>query len=118
MSWLLLVAWQACWVPPSENVDGTPLTDLAGSVIYWGTSSRSYTNSHTLNDPTATCFNIRSAPGDYYVAMTAFDREGNESAYSNEVIKTEGRLEGPGGGRVLEGPSGGRVLTEGDDNGP
>lgn len=75
------------WQAPRENVDGTPLTDLAGYVIYWGTSSRNYTGSHTINSPTATEWEATMAAGSYYFAMTAFDAENNESGYSNEVLK-------------------------------
>jgi hypothetical protein len=76
------------WQPPSQNVDGTPLTDLAGFVIYWGTSSRDYTGSFTINSPSATEWEATVSPGDYYFAMTAFDGANNESAHSNEVLKT------------------------------
>ena len=76
------------WQAPTENVDGTPLTDLAGYVIYWGTSSRDYTGSQTINSPTATEWEATMlAPGTYYFAMTAFDGENNESGYSNELRK-------------------------------
>jgi plastocyanin len=75
------------WQAPSQNVDGTPLTDLAGYVIYWGTNSRNYTGSHTINSPTITEWEATMAPGNYYFAMTAFDAENNESGYSNEVLK-------------------------------
>ncbi|MDZ7670049.1 MAG: hypothetical protein U5Q16_11745 [Gammaproteobacteria bacterium] len=34
-----MIRWQA----PTQNEDGTPLNDLAGYVIYWGTQSREYT---------------------------------------------------------------------------
>ena len=76
------------WVAPDENEDGTPLTDLAGYRIYYGTSSRDYTGMVELNDPFDTSHTLSLASGDYYVAMTALDQEGNESAYSNEVLKT------------------------------
>jgi hypothetical protein len=76
------------WVAPAENVDGTPLTDLAGYRIYYGTASRSYTGMIELTDPGDSGHTLSLASGDYYVAMTALDREGNESAYSNEVLKT------------------------------
>ena len=75
------------WQAPTQNVDGTPLNDLAGYVIYWGTSSRNYTGSHTINSPTATEWEATMAAGSYYFAMTAFDAENNESGYSNEVLK-------------------------------
>ncbi|MGB5739562.1 MAG: putative Ig domain-containing protein, partial [Woeseia sp.] len=37
------------WVPPTLNTDGTPLNDLAGYKIYWGSESGNYTDSATLN---------------------------------------------------------------------
>ncbi len=30
------------WTPPTQNTDGSPLTDLAGYRVYWGTSSGNY----------------------------------------------------------------------------
>lgn len=76
------------WQAPTENVDGTPLTDLAGYVIYWGTSSRSYTGNQTINSPATTEWEATTVPpGTYYFAMTAFDAENNESGYSNEIRK-------------------------------
>ncbi|TNF89155.1 MAG: hypothetical protein EP301_03565 [Gammaproteobacteria bacterium] len=76
------------WVAPQENVDGTLLTDLAGYRIYYGTSSRNYTGMVELNEPADTSHTLSLASGDYYVAMTALDQEGNESSYSNEVLKS------------------------------
>lgn len=75
------------WRAPNVNVDGTPLTDLAGYVLYWGRESRNYATEYRLEDPAATSWTADIAPGEYYFAMTAFDQEGNESAYSNEVMK-------------------------------
>ncbi len=79
---------QLSWMAPEENVDGSTLTDLAGYRIYYGTSSRNYSDMIDLSNPAATAHTLTLASGDYYVAMTALDGEGNESAYSNEVIKT------------------------------
>ena len=76
------------WLAPTENVDGSALTDLAGYKIYYGDSSRSYSNSTDVNDANATSFSFTLPSGSYYVAMTALDVDGNESAYSNEVLKT------------------------------
>ena len=76
------------WVAPDQNVDGSPLTDLAGYRIYYGDSSRAYSEMVELASPSATSHTLNLASGDYYVAMTALDAEGNESGYSNEVVKT------------------------------
>jgi hypothetical protein len=75
------------WQAPTQNVDGSPLDDLSGYVIYWGAASRAYTGSHTINSATVTEWESTVSPGTYYFAMTAFDSENNESGYSNEVRK-------------------------------
>ena len=75
------------WVQPSENVDGSPLVDLAGYRIYYGTESRNYENSIDVSDPAATSHAFSAVSGDYFVTMTAFDRDGNESTFSNEILR-------------------------------
>lgn len=75
------------WQAPTQNVDGTPLTDLAGYKVYWGQTSRSYSGSQSINSPSTTQWEVTLAPGEYYFAMTAIDSENNESGYSNEVLK-------------------------------
>lgn len=76
------------WLAPTENVDGTPLTDLAGYRIYYGDSSRAYFNSADVNDSGATSYALTVPSGSYYVAMTALNLSGDESAYSNEILKS------------------------------
>jgi hypothetical protein len=76
------------WQAPTHNVDGSPLTDLAGYNIYWGVDSRAYGTSHTIDDPAITSWDVDIPPGTYFFALTAFDAAGSESGYSNEVIKT------------------------------
>jgi hypothetical protein len=76
------------WVAPTENVDGSPLTDLAAYRVYYGEASRAYTAQRHIDDRTQTSTTITLPSGDYFVAMTALDAEGNESAYSNEVLKS------------------------------
>jgi hypothetical protein len=75
------------WIAPSENVDGSPLTDLSGYRVYYGEVSRNYPDMTEVSDPNTTNTSIALPSGDYYVVMTALDEEGNESAYSNEVLK-------------------------------
>ncbi len=76
------------WQAPTQNVDGSPLTDLAGYVIYWGKRSRSYETSYAIDSATTTQWVADIAPGNYYFALTAVDLEGNESGYSGELQKT------------------------------
>ena len=76
------------WMAPTQNVDGTALTDLAGYRIHYGTTSRNYTDSVPVSNPTTTSRSLSLITGDYYFAMTALDQQGEESAYSNEVRMT------------------------------
>ena len=76
------------WQPPEQNVDGTPLTDLAGYRIHYGQQSRNYTESIPINGTARSDYSLTLSSGDYYFAMTAIDADGNESGYSNEVLKT------------------------------
>jgi len=67
-------------------------TDLAGYKVYYGTGSRSYSAPISLGlQATYTVTGL--APGTYYFAVTAFNRDGLESAFSNEVSTT---VTGPG----------------------
>lgn len=78
------------WAPPTENVDGTVLTDLGGYNVWYGFSQGGYTQSINVADNSATSFgfpvNGIASGTSIYVVMTAYDLEGNESAYSNEVV--------------------------------
>jgi len=78
------------WLPPSENVDGTPLTDLAGFRAYWGYSSGDYEASITIDDHTATSATITPvgvpSGSTIWIVLTAFDLDGNESQFSNEIF--------------------------------
>jgi hypothetical protein len=79
---------QLSWEPPTQNVDGTALTNLAGFKIYYGTAPRTYTQVQTINSPTTTSATVTLSPGTWYFAMTALNSLGEESAKTNEVSKT------------------------------
>jgi hypothetical protein len=74
------------WAAPTENVDGTDLTDLNGFAVYWGNSSRNY-NSSTNLGAGAREWTLDVAPGTYYLAVTAINSQAEESDYSNEIVK-------------------------------
>ena len=77
------------WAAPTQNEDGTPLTDLSGYKFYWGTSTGNYPNSVTLNNPGLTTYVVDNlAPGTYEFVATSFNTSGIESAYSNPATKT------------------------------
>ena len=79
------------WQPPTENEDGSELTDLAGYTIKWGREAGQYTDSLTVDDAgqTTATLNLSTdrAETPYFIVMTARDEEGNESAHSNEVAR-------------------------------
>jgi hypothetical protein len=77
------------WTPPTENEDGSPLVDLSGYRIYWGTTSGNYPNSVTIDNSGITTYVIDSlATGTYEFVATSFNAAGIESAYSNPATKT------------------------------
>jgi hypothetical protein len=77
------------WDAPTTSADGSPLTDLAGYKVYWGTTQGSYANSAILNNPGLTTYVIdQLTPATWYFVVSAFDTSGNESEYSAPVSKT------------------------------
>lgn len=75
------------WDAPTTNIDGTPLTDLTGYKIYFGTSSGNYTSVIDVgNITTYTVSNLSS--GTYYFAVRSYDASGIESDFSNEASKS------------------------------
>jgi hypothetical protein len=77
------------WVPPTENSNGSPLTNLAGYKIHYGTASQSYTEVVALNNPSLNRYVLDSLPGGtYYFAITAYNSAGVESTLSGEISAT------------------------------
>jgi len=76
------------WTAPTQNDDGTQLTDLAGYKLYWGTTSGSYANSVTINNPSVTTYLVENlSPGTYEFVATSYKASGLESRYSGTAIK-------------------------------
>jgi hypothetical protein len=77
------------WTPPTRRTDGSPLTNLAGYRVLWGTSPGSYPNSVTLTNPGLSTYVVANlAPATYYFVVRAFDSNGRESTNSNAAQKT------------------------------
>jgi hypothetical protein len=77
------------WTPPTQNTDGSVLTDLAGYKIYYGTASNNYSETVTINNPGLSSYQIDSlTAADWFFVMTAINSSGVESSYSTEVSKT------------------------------
>src|SRR5262245_33524834 len=76
------------WLPPTLNTNGTPLTNLAGYKVYWGTSPDNYTSSTTVMNPGLSSYVVGSLlPNTYYFWVTALNSTGNESVFSNITSK-------------------------------
>lgn len=72
------------WAAPTQNTDGTPLTDLAGYKLYWGTSPGEYTGSIAIDNPGLTTYVVENlVPATYYFVVTAVNADGAESEKSN-----------------------------------
>jgi hypothetical protein len=78
------------WLPPTENTDGSPLTDLTGYVVYWGDAPGSYQNSETLANPGLTSYIVENllSGNTYFFATTAYNSGDVESGFSNVGSKT------------------------------
>ena len=73
------------WDAPTKNADGTPLTDLAGYKIYYGTSSHAYSTAIDVGNVAKHMVSNLENGVVYYFAVTAHDTSGNESNFSNEA---------------------------------
>jgi hypothetical protein len=77
------------WSPPTENADGSPLTNLAGYYVHYGTSDASLTWTIDVADASAATYVVRGlSPGTYYFAVSAYNSLGLEGAWSNLASKT------------------------------
>jgi hypothetical protein len=76
------------WTPPTQNTDGSPLTNLAGYKVYWGTAQGSYSNSVTVSNPGLATYVVdQLTPATWYFTVTAINAAGVESGFSNVASK-------------------------------
>lgn len=77
------------WVPPTENTDGTTLTDLAGYRIHYGINASNLDRVIVIDNPGLTSYMIEElGPGKWYFGVTSVTADGTESALSNLASKT------------------------------
>lgn len=75
--------------PPTQNTDGSALTDLAGMRIYYGTSASSLTQVVDVPGTAPTSYTLSNlASGSWYFAATAYTTGGQESSPSATQSKT------------------------------
>lgn len=76
------------WYPPTDNADGSPLTDLSGYRIYYGRHKKKLDKSIELDNPGLSRYLVEGlTPGHWYFAMTSVNRKGVESQRSEVVNK-------------------------------
>jgi hypothetical protein len=74
------------WTAPTQNEDGSALTDLAGYRIYYGTSAGNLNEVIELNSAGITSYVIEDlVPGTYFLAMTSFNSGDLESQRTPEI---------------------------------
>lgn len=74
------------WTPPTENTDGTSLTNLAGYKVYYGTSASSMSHMVQLANPGLTGYTVGNlSSGTWYFAVSAYTSSGIESTLSSTV---------------------------------
>jgi hypothetical protein len=77
------------WIAPTQNTDGSALTNLAGIRIYYGTSSSNLSQSVQVAGTAQTSYTINSlASGTWYFGGTAYTTTGAQSAMSALVSAT------------------------------
>jgi hypothetical protein len=71
------------WVPPTQNTDGTALTNLAGYRIYYGNQASSLTLTIEIDNPGTTDYVVGNlTPGTWYFTISALSSAHTESAES------------------------------------
>ena len=77
------------WTPPTQNSDGTSLTDLAGYTVYYGTSPSNLNQSVKLTNPGLTAYTVSNlASGTWYFAIASYSSDGAESTPSGVISTT------------------------------
>jgi hypothetical protein len=76
------------WTPPTENSDGSVLTNLAGYNVHYGTSRDALTQVERLTNPGLTSYVVDNlSAGTWYFAISSYATNGSES-YNSGVVST------------------------------
>lgn len=76
------------WTPPTENTDGTPLTNLTGYRVYYGTNANALTQTVDISNASVSTYLLDNlSPATWHFAVKAI-AGGVESSLSNVATKT------------------------------
>ena len=77
------------WTPPTQNDDGTVLTDLTGYEVRYGTNQANLDRSVQVTNPSVNTFVVDSlTSGTWFFAIRSINSSGNGSVMSNVASKT------------------------------
>lgn len=77
------------WTPPTQNVDGSALTDLAGYEVRYGNSQNNLDQSVQLTNPSLSTYVVESlTSGTWFFAVQSVNRQGVTSQLSSIASKT------------------------------
>lgn len=75
------------WTSPTQNTDGSALTNIAGWQIMIGSSATSLSRGPVINTPAATSAAIEAPPGNQFFAVRTVRTDNIESLDSSVVTK-------------------------------
>ena len=79
---------ELAWEMPTQNTNGTPLTDLAGYTIVYGTGPNAMNHWVQLTNIGTTSYVIKGlGQGTWYFAVLSYTSSGENSALSNIASK-------------------------------
>ena len=77
------------WSIPTQNTNGTPLVNLAGFRIYYGTSANNLSQNRQIENPSVSSYVLPNlAPGTWYIGISDYTATGIESSLSNIASTT------------------------------
>jgi len=74
--------------PPTQNTNGTPLTNLAGMTVYYGTAPTSLNQSVQLAPTPASVTIGNLSSGTWYFGAIAYATDGTQSAMTPVASKS------------------------------
>lgn len=77
------------WTAPTQNTDGSPLQNLSGYELLYGSAADNLDQSVSIDNPSITTYMIENlTPGTWYFSIVAMSGQGAASAPSNIASKT------------------------------